>query len=299
MPCDSPITIYPKYIKGDTGLNFYEQQMSQQNYTYPAPCGKCPPCKKSRVEGWTFRLLQEEKSSYSAHFVTLTYNTDHVPISDNGFVTLNRRDLTLFFKQLRTIQNRDKDTPENHPAIKYYACGEYGSLNQRPHYHLILFNTFNVINIGKAWKQGNIHIGKSVTGASIAYTAQYVDKQKSIPQFYRDDRIREFSVMSKFLGKSYYENQEILDYHNADPINRNFVSLGGGKKQGMPKYYREKIFSRKNRLLQNKKIVVLAKELEQKHHDKVKNENQSYFNYEKSLKMGRYYKFYKNVKIRN
>lgn len=97
-----------------------------------APCGKCAYCIKRRIDGWVFRLSQEEKIHSSSSFITLTYDNISVPMTANGFMTLVKRDLQLFFKKLRKYTGCQ--------TIKYYAVGEYGGKTMRPHYHLIIFD---------------------------------------------------------------------------------------------------------------------------------------------------------------
>ena len=98
-------------------------------------CGKCPKCMKKRSNSWTIRMAEERKVSTNCYFVTLTYHSLHVPKSASGRLTLCTEDLQKFFKRLRKkmFGNQKGD-------LKYYACGEYGSRYQRPHYHLMLFN---------------------------------------------------------------------------------------------------------------------------------------------------------------
>lgn len=157
------------------------------------PCGRCPECVSRRISAWSFRLMQEDKNSLSANFITLTYDTKHVPISRNGFMSLDKRDLQLFFKRLRKNQNT-KGNIYNTP-IKYYAVGEYGGTTNRPHYHLILFNA-SIELIQESWQKGQVHYG-TVSGASIGYTLKYMSKPSRIPMHKNDDRIPEFSLMSK------------------------------------------------------------------------------------------------------
>lgn len=150
---------------------------------------------KKRISGWSRRLLLEGERASSALFVTLTYNTGHVPFTNAGYMTLCKPDLQKFFKRLRWI------SPEH--KIKYYACGEYGGKRMRPHYHIILFNT-DYATVTKAWALdekplGNIDFG-DVTGASIGYTLKYMSKPSVIPKHKNDDRIKEFSLMSKDLA---------------------------------------------------------------------------------------------------
>lgn len=84
------------------------------NESQAVPCGRCPSCVKRRVSQWSFRLMQEEKVSSSAHFITLTYDTKHSPITRAGYMSLNKRDIQLFFKRLRKT---------NLERLKYYAVG--------------------------------------------------------------------------------------------------------------------------------------------------------------------------------
>lgn len=202
------------------------------------PCGKCPACIKRKSCEWSLRLMEEEKVSDSALFITLTYDTCHVPISKNGFMSLDKRELQLFFKRLRKLHVSKDVTVAK--SIKYYAVGEYGGNSMRPHYHLILFNA-RVELIGEAWKLGHIHYG-SVTGPSIGYTLKYMSKKGKIPIHCNDDRKREFGVMSKGLGKSYL-TAEMVAWHHANLDERMYCNLKGGDKVGMPRYFKQKIYT--------------------------------------------------------
>lgn len=204
------------------------------------PCGKCPECRKRRVSGWSFRLMQEEKVSWSAHFVTLTYDTAHVPFAKSGYMTLNKKHVQDFIKRLRYFENEfDSQT------IKYYLCGEYGGKTNRPHYHLIIFNVVKIGHIDKAWNLGSVHYG-TVSEASVGYTLKYLDKEKRIPMHRNDDRVPEFSLMSKGLGKNYLTAQ-MVQYHKADLFNRVCCNIPDGKKIAMPRYYKDKIYSESQR----------------------------------------------------
>jgi len=170
----------------------------------PVPCSKCPPCKKRRTSGWSFRLMQEEKRSLSALFITLTYNSEHIPITQKGYMNLDKTDLQKFMKRLRKLSNQ---------KLKYYVCGEYGSKNMRPHYHMILFNA-NKEMVEKAWSLnnkplGSIYIGE-VSEASVGYTLKYMTKKGKIPLHKNDDRLKEFSLMSKRLGDNYLSTNMIF-----------------------------------------------------------------------------------------
>lgn len=163
----------------------------------PVACGKCPNCMKRKTSEWSFRLMQEEKGSTSAHFITLTYDTKHVPITENGFMNLSKRDVQLFLKRLRKCSSAAYPQAK---SLKYYAVGEYGGKSMRPHYHIILFNLENILLLNMAWSLGQYHTG-GVSGASVGYTLKYLAKKGKIPIHRNDDRQKEFQLMSKGLGK--------------------------------------------------------------------------------------------------
>lgn len=201
------------------------------------PCGKCPECKARIISGWSFRLMQEERVSTAAYFVTLTYDTHAVPFAPSGYMTLNKADVQKFMKRLRKRSTGEK-------PLKYFAVGEYGTKGWRPHYHLILFNA-QPADIVYAWSLdgkpiGNVHFGQ-VSEASVGYTLKYIMKEGRIPLHRNDDRVPEFRIMSKGLGLSYI-SMEIIKWHHADLLNRMYLPLKDGKKIAMPRYYKDWIY---------------------------------------------------------
>lgn len=201
------------------------------------PCGRCPECTARRTSAWSFRLITHEKTTITAQFVTLTYDTDNVPITNKGFMNLSKVDLQLFFKRLREHPKNKELFKQGYP-IKYYAAGEYGTKSFRPHYHIILFNA-QIETIAPSWNKGDVHYGE-VTGASIGYTLKYISKPSKIPLHQNDDRLKEFSLMSKKLGSNYLTKQ-MVQWHKNDLVNRMYVTIDE-KKITMPRYYKDKIY---------------------------------------------------------
>lgn len=171
-------------------------------------------------------------------FITLTYDDDHLP-KDGGITKI---ELQKFIKRFRKTKKN---------KIKYYACGEYGELNGRPHYHAILFGTnekdftlkpYKLHNnkTGKwencyshtAWKMGDIHIG-NVTYDSARYVADYCQKVfygEMVEEIYGNKQ-QPFQLFSKGLGKQWaLDNEKYLKQKLGCTINGNEV--------GINKYYR-------------------------------------------------------------
>lgn len=248
------------------------------------PCGKCLNCMNRRASGWSFRLIQQGEVATSSLFVTLTYNTDTVPITPNGYMNLSRpsriphpkkpgkwkqvdSDLQAFFKRLRYYEKRND--------IKYYACGEYGEKKSRPHYHIILFNA-SIQNVLNSWKLGEVHLG-TVSDASIGYTLKYMSKIGRIPEHANDDRLKEFAVMSKGLGSEYL-NEETKQWHKADLTKRAYLPLKDGKKACMPRYYKDRIYNSQERGYLKGVFEKLAKEQDEAEREELGEEYQHTIN---------------------
>ena len=218
---------------------------------YSVPCGKCPECSKDRIMAWVFRLQCEMGVSVNPVFLTLTYTDEHVPLTPSGLQTLRTKDHVDFMKKLR--QHASRKLKSNIP-LRYYACGEYGSTTERPHYHSILFNLPDEMAhsqwsreenrivapyLEHVWQNGAVHIG-SVTAGSMAYVAGYMQKRLHTHRDGYKDREPEKSYVSKGLGQNYltparkaYYKKRLIPY----------IETTGGQKLKMPRYYKEKIYT--------------------------------------------------------
>lgn len=202
------------------------------------PCGKCWGCRLEYSRQWAMRCMLEAKDHENNQFITLTYDNDHLPtkmiinietgeVSDEG--VLVPEDLTNFMKKLRRYYEYHYDYGKD--KIKYYACGEYGDLHHRPHYHAIIYDlpipdkkfshynktgnpvyTSDILN--KIWGKGIVGIN-DVTYESCAYVARYVMKKvkgkEAVEELEASGKVNCFTRMSRNpgIGKNYYdENAE-------------------------------------------------------------------------------------------
>lgn len=239
--------------------NPYQLRDTSNGATF-VPCGKCENCYARRVSAWSFRLMQEDKRAWSSFFITLTYDTKHVPLTKNGYMALSKRDVQLFYKRLRKLHYT---TGVDAPPIRYYTCGEYGGKTNRPHYHAIIFNA-SLELIEKAWTNGAVHYGE-LSAASVGYTLKYIAKPGRIPMHRNDDRIPEFALMSKGLGENYLTDA-MIKWHRSAMNDRMYVNLKDGRKVSMARYYKQKIYTDEERKAVG--IVSRARMLKQAKMDK-------------------------------
>ena len=147
-------------------------------------------------------------------------------------MSLRKKDFQDYMKRLRkAVSKRFPDAP----PIRYYVAGEYGTKNKRPHYHAIVFNVPDAEMFFQSWSIGgtpigSVHVGH-VSGDSIAYTMKYIDKSSFSPGHSRDDRAKEFALMSKGLGKAYL-TPDVVAYHRQSQVL--YVTRLSGHRVSMP-----------------------------------------------------------------
>lgn len=153
-------------------------------------------------------------------FVTLTY-------ADPAPPELVKDDLQRFFKRLRARGVK----------FRYFACGEYGSITARPHYHVLFFGQdflegserafdskyYRSPLLSDAWGEGIVQIG-ACEPASVYYVTGYQLKDLSRPGT--------FHLASK---RPYIGSGWLAKYHD-DIVRNGFVTIDG-QKRPVPRSY--------------------------------------------------------------
>lgn len=152
------------------------------------PCGKCLLCRINKSREWSFRLmLHAEECNFQCSFITLTYDDEHLPED----FQVHKDHLQKFFKRIRFSLGDIR--------IKYFACGEYGGMSGRPHYHAIVFGLppeyFHQISSEiptrckngymvkiPSWELGLVHVAP-VCIDSIYYVARYLLKKVGVNNY--------------------------------------------------------------------------------------------------------------------
>jgi len=242
MACDAPISIRynPPLDDGKGG----------RIYSFPADCGRCIKCLTKRKAQWSFRLTEEKRKSFSAYFVTLTYEDKYLVYGDNG-PTVNKNDHFEFIKKLKANEkcNKERDYISQEELdrkvrgiqetgkLSYYGISEYGDRMGRPHWHYLLFNVRDIANITNAWPYGLIQIDGDVNVNNIDYVLKYMVKHETDK---KPEREKELCFMSKGLGLSALNDEQIRYIQAPDA---NMLINSRGKRIALPRYYRKKYCS--------------------------------------------------------
>lgn len=215
------------------------------------PCGRCMACRIRRARMWSIRIVHESKAWPQSCFVTLTYDSAHLPKN----LSLDKTDVQLFLKRLRKSLGR---------SFRYFIGAEYGEHGLRPHYHAIFFGLGPADRqpITDAWGKGYVHLG-TLTHDSANYVASYTLKKLSGPAsaaYLKRGVIPEFSLMSRRpgIGAHYAET-------NASFIKQTGFCIVKGNKAALPRFYQDKVFTDQDKAL----LQALRQEFHEESFDKL------------------------------
>ncbi len=280
MPCYSPLKGYKDITTG--GLVFTKKNAIAK---MEVACGQCLGCRVDHRLMWSIRIVHEA-SMYMDHYgnswATLTYR-DAGACNEkqykNGYHIdkhgqLHPQHVSDFVRSLRKANQDHK--------IRYFYCGEYGDENERPHYHICIFNhsfndqylwkddegvyTYTSAELEKHWPWGFSTVSE-LNLRTAAYTAGYAFKkitgERANDHYLRCDEFGEaywlrpeyirMSTGRKFpagLGASFYEKYT-SDIFPSDtsPI------PGAGESELVPRYYQNILAERNPAMLEEIKVL--------------------------------------------
>lgn len=227
MSCLYPIDAWRAKRLNENGKReiVFRRADGYEDMALQVPCGKCAGCRADKALAWSIRCYQESSLHDQNSFLTLTYNDENLPDS------LVKTDLQKFFRALR----------DQGQKVRYYACGEYGDISGRPHYHACIFGTdfrdgreyainnelYAVPRVTDLWGKGNVLIA-DFTMATACYVAGYVGKKINKPE---DDS---FQLMSRKPGIGF----DWLRKHVQDIVKTDSVIIEGREFPVPPQYIR-------------------------------------------------------------
>ncbi|AXH75312.1 MAG: replication initiator protein [Microviridae sp.] len=253
MACYHPISGYKSRTltkNGKRKLTFSTKD-GYVDLPLTVPCGQCIGCRIDRSRAWAMRLMHEAQSWEQKCFITLTYDDENLPYGK----TLVKSHFQNFMKRLRK---------KHGGAIKYFHCGEYGTLDNRPHYHAILYGvdfpdrTLHSENhngntlwksetLSQLWGKGFCLIG-NVSYQSAAYTARYILKkvtgERASDHYQSVDpetgeiisRTPEYITASNRPGIA----SDWIEKYHADAFPSDFLVVAG-KKHPVPRFYLKRL----------------------------------------------------------
>lgn len=204
------------------------------------PCGHCVGCRQDKAAEWKQRCCDQWKdaSPEELHFVTLTYGDWSLPITRNGEPYLRKKDLDDFIMALRRPAYGVKKD------IEFFACGEYGDIGHRPHFHIVMrypledlipyaWQCSHSATVDKAWKRKGVTQVKPVEPNLIAYVCGYCEKKFNDPDW-DSYPVKPFTSKSKGLGFN------VIDSLNGGLDRKTYGNYGSTHCAGIPRAYLRK-----------------------------------------------------------
>jgi len=248
MPCYRPIQAW----HGPGGITF--KRRLSFGTPVELPCGRCVGCRLDKSRDWAIRCYHEASmynNGLNNAFITLTYSQENLP---NGSSLVKSH----FQKFIRSLRKRTKK------KIRYYMCGEYGPLTDRPHYHALLFgfhfedqklftirrgnNCYKSALLEKTWTKGASEIG-NVTFQSAGYVSRYImskqngeyaEREYSIPDPETGEILPDVLKQAPYTQMSLHPGigKEWYDKFKTDLWPHDYAVLPDGAKAPVPTYYR-------------------------------------------------------------
>lgn len=207
----------------------------------PVKCGCCIECRKEKQREWRVRLEEELRSNFG-YFTTLTISPEGIKeIEEKTGLKWEENPNEIATKALRLFLERVRK--EVKKSIKHWCVTELGEKKDRIHLHGIFFGQKSAELIRKHWKYGFVFIGDYCNTRSVNYMSKYMLKVDI-----KHPTFKQIVLASAGIGSGYFDRLDHLwQKQNYKNINVATYTFRNGTKMAMPKYYKNKIFTEKER----------------------------------------------------
>lgn len=232
----------PPIAEYDENGNFIKYIVDPRVLFVPIGCGNCIECRKQKARQWQVRLNEEKKEHTYKYCLTLTFSNDKLEElcktykmkECNAIVTKAMR---LFLERWRKKHKK---------SLCHWFITELGQDNtERIHLHGIVFSN-EIISQEKFeqfWQYGHIRLGNWYGLRTINYLIKYVHK---IDPKHKD--YLPIILCSKGIGANYLKRPFTKSIHKiTNNGTTEFYRLDNGTKINLPIYYRNKLWTEKER----------------------------------------------------
>lgn len=231
----------PKYLPNKKNKGKPPACKDKRLLYIPAKCGCCIECRKEKQREWRVRLEEELRSNFG-YFTTLTISPEGIKeIEEKTNLKWEENPNEIATKGLRLFLERARK--ETGKSIKHWCVTELGEKKDRIHLHGIFFGQKSAELIRKHWKYGFVFIGGYCNSRSVNYMTKYMLKVDiKHPEF------KQIVLASPGIGAGYMDRLDYLwQKQNYKNINVATYTFRNGTKMAMPKYYKDKIFTEKEK----------------------------------------------------
>lgn len=238
MRCLDPRTV--GFAADGKTIVWSQKHSSKQFASFQLPCGQCIECRLEYARSWAVRCVHEAKMHENNSFITLTYSDEHLRSP-----WLIYEDFQLFIERLRY----------HNPTIEipFKVTGEYGEETKRPHWHALLFNyrptdlkpmykndngdqLYRSASLDEIWGKNDPEHKPTEVGQIDFKSAGYVMRYAAKKLVHGHDKNHPYQPIAKG-SKKYAIGKTFLEKYWQDIFYKGYVTLEGGAKCGIPRYY--------------------------------------------------------------
>lgn len=239
--------LYPKYIKNPKYKPNKKNKgkppvcLDRRLYYIPTKCGCCIECRKEKQREWRVRLEEELRSNYG-YFITLTISPEGIKnLEEKTGLNWKENPNEIASKGLRLFLERVRKNTGK--SMRHWCVTELGEDNDRIHLHGIFFGQRSAELIKKHWKYGFIFIGQYCNSRSVNYMTKYMLKVDI-----KHPTFKQIVLASPGIGSGYMDRLDYLwQKQNYKKIEVATYTFRNGTKMAMPRYYKDKIFSEREK----------------------------------------------------
>lgn len=225
----------PKYLPNKKNKGNPPECTDERVRYIPVSCGNCIECRKKKQREWRVRMQEEIKHDKTGKFITLTFSEEALKKAEKQAGTTEANAVAT--KAIRMFLERWRKKYKK--SVKHWLITELGHNNtERLHLHGIIFTDKTKEEIKERWGNGEIYVGYEMGSKCINYVMKYILKvDKDHPGFIGK------ILVSKGIGKGY-----IGSYNASKNTTKNETYiLNNGCRIGLPQYYRNKIYTEKEK----------------------------------------------------
>lgn len=224
----------PKYKPNKKNKGVVPPCVDYRHKWVPVSCGVCEECLKRRANDWKVRLLNEAKSSEGGLYITLTFSEESLEaLEGDSEEAKATRAVRLLMERIRKKHKRSK---------KHWFVTELGQTStERIHIHGLIWG-IEAEDLRKLWKYGWCKLIPVINEAVIGYIVKYIFKKDEKHPDFKAKVYASPGIGAKWIGtitakRSKYRREKTQDNYE----------LRNGTKIAMPMYYRQKLYTEKQR----------------------------------------------------
>lgn len=237
--------LYPKLIKNPKYLpnkknNYNPPKCTDKRLLFvPIGCGVCIECCRKKMREWQTRLNEEIRENPQCYFVTLTFSEENL----DKLCKEKKQSESNYIASVAVRRFLERYRKKNKKSFKHWLITELGQEEERTeriHLHGIIWG--DIKEIKQHWKYGIFDIGDYCNEKTINYIIKYITKIDTKHKGFKPQIFCSKGIGNQYLIKNKFHNNKYIPNETNETYR-----LKNGNKTSLPIYYRNYIYSEKQR----------------------------------------------------